>query len=330
MISRVFAGGSEGLTRDDVLDNITLAWLTNTGVSGGRLYWENKGASFFAVKGVKVPTAVSVFPDELYPAPRSWAERAYPQTDPLQQARQGRPLCGLGAAETLLRGGSRRLEITAQLQLVDEDVLSPQTIAIVPDRGERLGTCAQLTRWRGHSLIEMGFHEIQTVDRSPPWSYTARFSPDFYFQKGAWLCNAETKTSSSDKTALRAFRVEFWKRNWPICAGALRPRGGRRRRPSRIRRRACRSRRSRTSRATGRRTYDWRKCEAKLNALPQFITEIDGLDIHFIHVRSKQRARCRSSSRTGGPVRSSSRSSSSARSPTPPPSEAARRTLSTS
>ena len=79
LIARVFAGASEGLTRDDVLDNITLAWLTNTGVSGGRLYWENKGASFFGVKGVKVPTAVSVFPDELYPAPRSWAEKAYPK-----------------------------------------------------------------------------------------------------------------------------------------------------------------------------------------------------------------------------------------------------------
>jgi pimeloyl-ACP methyl ester carboxylesterase len=79
MIARVFDGGNEGLTRDDVLDNITLAWLTNTGVSGGRLYWENKGASFFAVKGVKVPTVVSVFPDELYPAPKSWAERAYPK-----------------------------------------------------------------------------------------------------------------------------------------------------------------------------------------------------------------------------------------------------------
>jgi pimeloyl-ACP methyl ester carboxylesterase len=79
MIARVFAGGVEGLTRDDVLDNVTLAWLTNTGVSGGRLYWENWGASFFAVKGVTVPTAVSVFPDELYPAPKSWAERAYPK-----------------------------------------------------------------------------------------------------------------------------------------------------------------------------------------------------------------------------------------------------------
>ena len=79
MIARVFAGENEGLTRDDVLDNITLTWLTNTALSEARLYWENKGYSFFAVKGVVVPTAVSVFPDELYPAPRSWAERAYPK-----------------------------------------------------------------------------------------------------------------------------------------------------------------------------------------------------------------------------------------------------------
>ena len=79
LISRVFRGEPEGLTRDDILDNITLTWLTNTALSGARLYWENKGTSFFAVKGVAVPTAVSVFPDELYPAPRSWAERAYPK-----------------------------------------------------------------------------------------------------------------------------------------------------------------------------------------------------------------------------------------------------------
>jgi pimeloyl-ACP methyl ester carboxylesterase len=79
MIARVFDGKPEGLTRDDVLDNITITWLTNTAVSGGRLYWENKGASFFAVKGVSIPVAVSVFPDELYPAPRSWAEKAYPK-----------------------------------------------------------------------------------------------------------------------------------------------------------------------------------------------------------------------------------------------------------
>jgi len=78
MISRSFEGKSEGLSRDDVLDNITLAWLTNTGVSSGRLYWENKGA-FFDPRGISIPVAVSVFPDELYPAPRSWVERAYPK-----------------------------------------------------------------------------------------------------------------------------------------------------------------------------------------------------------------------------------------------------------
>jgi pimeloyl-ACP methyl ester carboxylesterase len=78
LIARVFDGKSEGLTRDDVLDNITLFWLTNTAVSAARIYWENK-FSFFNVKNVAIPVAVSVFPDELYPAPRSWAERAYPK-----------------------------------------------------------------------------------------------------------------------------------------------------------------------------------------------------------------------------------------------------------
>jgi hypothetical protein len=78
LITRVFDGQPEGLTRDDVLDNITLYWLTNTTVSAARLYWENKLA-FFAPKDVAIPVAVSVFPDEIYAAPRSWAERAYPK-----------------------------------------------------------------------------------------------------------------------------------------------------------------------------------------------------------------------------------------------------------
>jgi pimeloyl-ACP methyl ester carboxylesterase len=78
LISRVFDGQLEGLTRDDVLDNITLYWLTNTPVSSARIYWENKFA-FFAPKHVAIPVAVSAFPDEVYQAPRSWAERAYPQ-----------------------------------------------------------------------------------------------------------------------------------------------------------------------------------------------------------------------------------------------------------
>jgi pimeloyl-ACP methyl ester carboxylesterase len=78
LIARVFDGQPEGLTRDDILDNITLYWLTNTGVSSARLYWENK-FSFFAPKNVTIPVAVSAFPDELYQSPRSWAERAYPK-----------------------------------------------------------------------------------------------------------------------------------------------------------------------------------------------------------------------------------------------------------
>ena len=78
LIARVFDGQVEGLTRDDILDNITLYWLTNTAVSSARLYWENKLA-FFSPKNVAIPVAVSVFPDEIYAAPRSWAERAYPK-----------------------------------------------------------------------------------------------------------------------------------------------------------------------------------------------------------------------------------------------------------
>jgi len=80
LISRVFHGASEGLTRDDILDNITITWLTNTFVSGARLYWEYWGkGGYFNAKGVSIPVAVTVFPDELYPMPRSFAERAFPK-----------------------------------------------------------------------------------------------------------------------------------------------------------------------------------------------------------------------------------------------------------
>jgi pimeloyl-ACP methyl ester carboxylesterase len=79
LIARVFQGQAEGLTRDDILDNITITWLTNTALSGARLYWEYWGKGYFNAKGVSIPVAVSVFPDELYPAPRSWTEKAYPK-----------------------------------------------------------------------------------------------------------------------------------------------------------------------------------------------------------------------------------------------------------
>jgi pimeloyl-ACP methyl ester carboxylesterase len=78
LIARVFDGEREGLTRDDILDNATLYWLTNTTISSARLYWESKLA-FFAPKHVAIPVAVTAFPDELYQAPRSWTEKAYPK-----------------------------------------------------------------------------------------------------------------------------------------------------------------------------------------------------------------------------------------------------------
>ena len=82
LIARVFDGGNEGLTRDDILDNITLYWLTKTAITSARLYWETRQVAkggFFDPRNLMIPVAVSVFPDEIYAAPKNWAEKAYPK-----------------------------------------------------------------------------------------------------------------------------------------------------------------------------------------------------------------------------------------------------------
>ena len=83
MIARVFEGKTEGLSRDDILDNVTLYWVTNTAISSARLYWDTQqlpgSGGFFDARGLKIPVVVTVFPDEIYAAPKSWAERAYPK-----------------------------------------------------------------------------------------------------------------------------------------------------------------------------------------------------------------------------------------------------------
>ena len=99
------------LTRDEVLDNITLTWLTNTGVSSGRLYWESN-LGFFDVKGVTVPAAVSVFPRELYQAPRSWTEQAYPNLIYFNEVDEGNHFAAWGQPELFtdeIRAGFRSL-----------------------------------------------------------------------------------------------------------------------------------------------------------------------------------------------------------------------------
>ena len=114
LIARSFDGQPEGLTPDDVLDNVTLFWLTNTGVSSARLYWENK-LPFFSPKGVKVPAAVSVFPDELYQTPRAWAERAYPNLIHYNKVEKRRSLRRLGTARAFHQGTSCWLQVASQL-----------------------------------------------------------------------------------------------------------------------------------------------------------------------------------------------------------------------
>jgi pimeloyl-ACP methyl ester carboxylesterase len=88
LIARAFAGDPGGLSRDDVLDNVTHYWLTKSGISSARLYWESK-LGFFDIKGVELPVGVTVFPDELYPAPESWAREAYPKLVHYNRADEG-------------------------------------------------------------------------------------------------------------------------------------------------------------------------------------------------------------------------------------------------
>ena len=104
---------AEGLTRDDILDNITITWLTNTALSGARLYWENKVRVSSVSKASSIPVAVSVFSGRTLSVPAELGGAGVSQTDPLQQAPQGRALCGLGTAEALFRRGSRGLQIIA-------------------------------------------------------------------------------------------------------------------------------------------------------------------------------------------------------------------------
>ena len=134
MIARVFDGKPEGLSRDDVLDNITLYWLTNTAISSARLYWDTThnlpAGGFFDARGVKLPVAVSAFAEEIYQAPKSWAEKAYAKLIHYNRHPKGTPLRGLGTACALRvpvksRRGNRRICQPIQRDVVEYVVLGP-------------------------------------------------------------------------------------------------------------------------------------------------------------------------------------------------------------
>ena len=129
LISRVFEGETEGLTRDDILDNITITWLTNTALSGARLYWEYWGKGYFNAKGVSIPVAVSVFPDELYPAPRSWTEQAYPKLIHYNRLPKGGHFAAWEQPQAFFRRGSRGLQIAAVRFFTREEKMMTQSSA---------------------------------------------------------------------------------------------------------------------------------------------------------------------------------------------------------
>ena len=116
MIARVFDGKTEGLTRDDILDNVTLYWLTNTAISSARLYWDNahiRRAASSTSRGIKIPVAVSVFPDEIYAAPRSWAEKAYPKLIHYNKLDKGGHFAAWEQPELFVDGAARRVQVAA-------------------------------------------------------------------------------------------------------------------------------------------------------------------------------------------------------------------------
>ena len=210
----LFGGEPVGnLTRDEVLDNITLTWVTNTGVSSGRLYWENT-LGFFDAKGVTVPAAVSVFPRELYQAPRSWAEQAYPNLIYFNEVDEGNHFAAwqepelftseVRAAFRSLRtnGGSHEQHVETATEI------RPFHVEIPEEQIDDLRRRIAATRWPSKELV---------ADRS----------------QGVQLATIQAL-------------ARYWAND-----------------------------------------YDFGRLEARLNALPQFTTEIDGVDIHFIHVKSR-------------------------------------------
>ena len=137
------------LTRDEILDDVTLYWLTNTGTSSSRSYWDaaqGGGGPFNAFKITKVPVAVTIFPGEIYRAPRNWAEQGFSEAHLLERGQQGRSLRGLGTAGAFQRGGPSRVQTTPQIDLKSKAVRTP--CARSPSQTFKERTMTQLAQQR--------------------------------------------------------------------------------------------------------------------------------------------------------------------------------------
>ena len=224
-ISRAFVDGEPvgNLTRDNIVDNITLYWLTGTAASAARSYWEDARALAAALASGQPPPAVTVpvgfttFPGEIWASPAQLGRGGLPRPRLLQRGRQGRPLRRLGGAGALLRRGAGRIQLTA-LTEPTEVVMSSTVETAIEIRPFHV------------DIPEEALDDLRRRIAATHWP--------------------EKETVADQSQGVPLATIQKLARYWAT-------------------------------------DYDWRKCEAKLNALPQFITEIDGLDIHFIHVRSQ-------------------------------------------
>ena len=227
------------LTREEILDNITLFWVTNTAVSASRLYWEYKG-DYWDAKGVNIPVAVSVFPGEQYEAPRSWTERAYPNlctTTSSTKAATSRPGKSRSSSPPSCARPSGRCGI--EMNLTHKESMKSRL-------------CNPIAAALAFCLVSFSAPGSSAEDRSirPFKAQIGQAQIDDMRRRvrATRFPERETVDDFSQGVQLEKLKplVEYWGKS-----------------------------------------YDWRKAEAKLNALPQFITRIDGLDMHFIHVRSR-------------------------------------------
>ena len=313
MIARVFDGKTEGLTPDDVLDNITLYWLTNTAISSARLYWDNAHnlptGGFFDVRGVKLPVAVSAFPDEIYQAPRSWAEQAYPKLVHYNKLPKGGHFAAWEQPELFVSRDARDIsnrcaklrEVTGgapDARAADGAHTTRSTrahVAFVSHFKEvaaaRMLSSRQILsrpfiRWINSELSDASQHE----DRQPV--------RDQRLASALLAAFAAHSASPSLPDRVRPLRLlptpqfvrsssAFPKPHLSISAGASPKRGGPTRRPSPIGRRALNSGNSRSSSAIGAPITTGARSRRNSTRCRMFMTEIDGVDIHFIHVKSR-------------------------------------------
>ena len=260
--ARVFEGKAEGLTRDDILDNITLAWLTKTAIASARLYWENK-LPFFQPIGVNIPIAISAFPDELYQAPKSWVERPYPKLIHYNRLPKGGHFAAWEQPQFLTPRDARRLQ-------------SRFAIDLRRRRACRCGPAMSSTNRDG------AYHV---------WRHRRRDEHCHDGSRGRDQLMPHDRRRAGDKVP--PFKVSVHDDAPRICGGASRRRTGRSGKQSRIRRRAYSWRRFRELARYWATEHDWRKVGgAARTPMPQFVTEIDGLDIHFDPRASSKHERC--------------------------------------